>query len=173
MRLVVNEVDTEWIDKTVTTLALATPQSLTGAWSGDQVRLGWSAVSGADQYEVKPSESGIVVEKVGTASSHAFGDLDPTVEHVLYVRATDDQGGVSAWASVRVEPDPNRLQVEAVRAWTDCEVGSLATPEFTVSGGTPPYRWDNLLFPGYETEPGRFTGSSIARRRRTSRQNTL
>ena len=47
IRLVVNEIETEWIDKQVTTYAIDGPEAVTGTVTSGSATLTWSAVSGA------------------------------------------------------------------------------------------------------------------------------
>ena len=110
VRLVTNEANTEWLDRTETTLSAPTVSS--GAATAT---LSWSAVEKATGYEVKRGESGEVVSKRRSAHGHTFAGLSPGTSYTLYLR-TKFGSERSAWVSVAATTlagPPMGLQAEA------------------------------------------------------------
>jgi hypothetical protein len=91
------------VNGSVTVTALATPASLVATASGTStVNASWSAVSGANHYELWRSSNGAAFAIVGSPSAPAFTDatVDANTTYLYRVRTIDGDGDPSAFSNI-------------------------------------------------------------------------
>ena len=146
--------DSGWSSITAKT-APAAPTGLSATATSDSITLSWSAVTGADSYEVKRSPGGETPTTV-TGASHRFPDLTAGTAYTLSVRAWNGSGA-SAWSPLAETTAP-----AAPAAPSEDDLETTATSDsITLSwpAVTGADSYDVKYSPGGET-PTTVTGAS-------------